>query len=365
MKQVEQASLGPAANADTPHAAVDRRIRFVTLDAMRGVAALVVIAFHYAAHYQGLDPGFGYLAVDVFFVISGLVLAGPYDRMLSAGASILDMMRWRIWRLGPLYALGLILGVASILVSPEPAIRGGALWGALLFNAFGLPSPWVGISNQAFFPINLPFWSLFFELWVANLLLAVFWKRLSMRWIVAILVVSAIGLIAIEKFSYRLNMGYTWPTIGTGIARVGYSFFAGVLLAKLPRSWKPSFAIPSWLCLIVLAVLLALPLTDRLGHIYELACVLVAFPALVFFGAGAIEKRPALGRFFGDISYSAYAIHYPLLTLFLLLPIPRGIPGQVGFVAVVCALAWLAAKADTNLRSLRKAVSEPLASGSA
>jgi hypothetical protein len=60
--------------------------RIPGLDALRGLAALLVLAFH----ARGLTLprevlGHGYLAVDLFFVISGFVLARAYDTGLAAG----------------------------------------------------------------------------------------------------------------------------------------------------------------------------------------------------------------------------------------------------------------------------------------
>lgn len=66
------------------------RSRYLTLDAMRGVAALAVVAFHFHAHLGGYDPSTGYLAVDLFFVISGFVIALAYDRRFATGMTVLD-----------------------------------------------------------------------------------------------------------------------------------------------------------------------------------------------------------------------------------------------------------------------------------
>ena len=50
--------------------------RFDTLDLLRGVAALAVVAFHF---HPGTSPllAHGYLAVDLFFALSGFVMLMP------------------------------------------------------------------------------------------------------------------------------------------------------------------------------------------------------------------------------------------------------------------------------------------------
>ncbi|MBL7752687.1 MAG: acyltransferase, partial [Chitinophagaceae bacterium] len=62
----------------------DSKKHFLILDALRGVAALVVILFHIFEIYSGGDHvkqyvNHGYLAVDFFFMLSGYVMAHAYD----------------------------------------------------------------------------------------------------------------------------------------------------------------------------------------------------------------------------------------------------------------------------------------------
>ena len=51
--------------------------RYATLDGLRGAAALMVALFHLQVSL-GAEPVRGYLAVDLFFGISGFVLAAAY-----------------------------------------------------------------------------------------------------------------------------------------------------------------------------------------------------------------------------------------------------------------------------------------------
>jgi hypothetical protein len=68
--------------------------RFLTLDAMRGIAAFVVLTIHLGGRPGSLFPG-GYLAVDLFFVLSGFVLAQAYG---NSSASFMALMRVRLIR---------------------------------------------------------------------------------------------------------------------------------------------------------------------------------------------------------------------------------------------------------------------------
>jgi peptidoglycan/LPS O-acetylase OafA/YrhL len=75
---------------------------FVTLHGIRGVAALAVVAWHEPElPCPTFQPGSGYLAVDLFFVLSGLVLAHAYDARFARGLSAGRFMIGRLIRLYP------------------------------------------------------------------------------------------------------------------------------------------------------------------------------------------------------------------------------------------------------------------------
>jgi len=77
--------------------------RFEMLDLLRGIAALAVLIYH-SAHFLGgqLLPG-GYLAVDLFFMLSGFVIAHNYDSKIAAGMTLREFMLVRGIRLFPCY----------------------------------------------------------------------------------------------------------------------------------------------------------------------------------------------------------------------------------------------------------------------
>ena len=78
---------------------INNRRSFVTLDGLRGIAALAVVTRH-APYFR--NPFFeSYLAVDFFFVLSGFVLAHAYGQRLRGNLSILDFVKIRIVRLYP------------------------------------------------------------------------------------------------------------------------------------------------------------------------------------------------------------------------------------------------------------------------
>src|SRR5580693_10064467 len=89
--------------------------RYEILDGLRGVAAVVVVAFHiFEAHAKSpLNQiiNHGYLAVDFFFVLSGFVVAYAYDDRWGKMTQW-DFYKRRLIRLQPMVIMGTIIGAA-------------------------------------------------------------------------------------------------------------------------------------------------------------------------------------------------------------------------------------------------------------
>ena len=81
--------------------------RYLTLDGMRGAAAIAVALFHFRVD---LAPN-AYLAVDFFFALSGFVLAKAYTERLRQVASVGRFMMTRVVRLYPMVLVGSALGL--------------------------------------------------------------------------------------------------------------------------------------------------------------------------------------------------------------------------------------------------------------
>src|SRR5882757_3316593 len=90
---------------------------FHTLDALRGIAAIGVVTFHMKQLFAPIAASGGYLAVDLFFMMSGVVLSHAYEGRFRAGMGTFDFMRTRLIRLYPLYFLGTMLGIAVTVAS--------------------------------------------------------------------------------------------------------------------------------------------------------------------------------------------------------------------------------------------------------
>lgn len=276
--------------------------RLETLDLMRGVAALAVLIFHCAPPALRLAEH-GYLAVDLFFALSGFVIAAAYAPKLLTTMSVADFLRIRLKRLYPLIVLGALLGFVGL-------HRAYGLRDLLILLVTGLlllPTP-LGSRDQGdpAMGINPPSWSLFWELLV-NILYARWAVRWSLRTLYVILILSGIVLIFNAFHDGQIAQGTRWFNWWGGAPRVVFSFTLGVIVYHLRG--RLTWTLPVPIIALLTIVLLFLPVFDQWNAVYDIACIFVAFPILLV--AGINSHAPRLVRLsvlMGQASYPAYIL---------------------------------------------------------
>jgi peptidoglycan/LPS O-acetylase OafA/YrhL len=294
--------------------------KFELLDAMRGVAAIAVFIGHTPSPaFAHLLPK-AYLAVDLFFCLSGFVLMHAYGERLSRGMTWLEFAKLRLIRLYPLVLLGLTLGlIFAVTVSGRPvdaALGLAAVENFLFLPAFGAGvmdfAPYDGGVGRSSFPFDMPLWSLFFEMAV-SLLFGVLAPRLSPRVLACIIGGSLLALIASALQFHSLDGGVTVGTLHAGAARAGFSFFTGCAVYRLWRTGRLSrFRAPGWVLLVFLASLFLI--TPPHNGPYDLFVAVVVFPPLILVAANA-KPGPLdpLWTRLGLASFALYALHYPMM----------------------------------------------------
>jgi peptidoglycan/LPS O-acetylase OafA/YrhL len=307
---------------------------FVTLDGLRGVAALAVVMFHGDPFFVPFAVSEGYLAVDFFFALSGFVLAHAYTERLRQDMSPLAFLELRLVRLYPLYFLGTAFGVLSLLPSPPDWAFSRFpvnLIAAILF----LPSP----GSIIFFPFNHPLWSLFHEL-LANMAFAALCKRLSWALLCAIVAISAVLLVEEARWWGTLDSSNGWENWGGGFIRVGFSFFAGILIYRIWQKFPAPINVPAPILGLCLLAVLSFPAPNAYEGVYDTCVVLFAFPSLLWFGASSKPIRPIakICSWMGDISYAVYVLHWPMILTAAALHLPQELPWG-GLLLVAVALA--------------------------
>lgn len=306
--------------------------RFRSLDAMRGVAAIGVALMHWAKIGDHHWLPSAYLAVDLFFALSGFVIAHAYDRRIAAGLGTPRFMAIRVIRLYPLYLLGTLISVAMVVTGLDTSWSAAGFRLALVFALLMFPLPMPGgmpvDDHSTLYPLNDPAWSLLFEL-LANLVFVIIHRWLTQRMLVAILVLAAIALMLSTQQQQSMERGWAWDGFGVASARVAFSFPLGVLVYRAHRDGKlPYWRAPTWVILVSILAVMAMPAQ---GLPYEAArdvgLVLIVLPVLLVLGVNAREV-PATAPLFdwlGEISYPLYVTHGPLMALVFAVAAARGI----------------------------------------
>lgn len=342
----ETSIVGDAGQFGVVHGEPTEKSRFFGLDFLRGWGALAILLLHIGQTFgSSRIVSRGYLAVDMFFLLSGFVLDHTYgQRLASRRLSLGDYIVRRLRRLYPMIALGVGIGAACVLAGAIP--RAGMTAFAVL-DFLIVPSM---LSSSYVFVLDPPEWSLFFEL-VANCVQGLLAPFLNIR----LLTISTVTLGSIFLWAVLRNRTADVGTMGMnfaqGFSRVGFGFFAGVLLHRFWASgWAPRWTVtpPAILSLFPASILLAglLPHSPAV----DAALIFVLFPVLVWVGASTRLVGPwrKLAIYGGSMSYPLYALHHPLVTAAGTIMARQNLSaGQrcgawVAFAAILCATSiWL------------------------
>lgn len=292
----------------------DPRATLADLTALRACLALWVFLYHTNLHLHlaalGGGIGRGYLGVDGFFILSGLVLAHRHPRP-ALGRHALAQFWWR--RLVRLYptalAMLLLLGAAYLVartagVHPHQALRADGrefLLQLLLLNGLGFSRGWAW---------NYPSWSISTE-GVGYLLFPVLARGMSglgRGWAVAGAAGAALVLLGVSLAGPAgLNLSYQGA-----LPRFLPEFFSGICLARLLRG-RATVGVRRIACLGLL--LLAAGLWARPRGMAGDALVVCGLWFLLW--ALAAAKRPFLARMpgllpLGRLSYPFYMAYAPV-----------------------------------------------------
>lgn len=292
---------------------------YEVLDGLRGIAALIVVIFHFAeiiyTEYPKNPFGHGYLAVDFFFCLSGFVIAYAYDDRVGK-ISIGTFFKKRLIRLHPLVIIGSILGLLWYLFVPVMDVSASLtqLITAFIFSLLLIPGAAFPGRYGNLMPLNAPAWSLFME-YAANVVYILFLWRLQRRWLIPILIIASGALIYTSFHTGSLIGGWSVETFRQGAARVFFSFTAGLMI------WRFRLILPSKLGFISLSVLLVAGLMmpyPSWNWLAELLIVMLIWPLIVSLGAGvqASERMRKICAFSGRMSYPLYMTHYMALWSF-------------------------------------------------
>ncbi|MBB6144775.1 peptidoglycan/LPS O-acetylase OafA/YrhL [Silvibacterium bohemicum] len=371
------------------------RHKFLLLDVLRGLAAVLVVGRHIPDTLnKSLVPFGSYLCVDLFFCLSGFVIAYSYQDRLADRMDFSSFSLARLIRLYPLYFLGLLLGACFKLMGIVLTLSGrqevypgpGLL--QHFISAFGmavlfLPSFSTSRVAATPFSFNPPSWSLFYEL-VANFVFAMLVRRrLASNASVVGLMTLCLGVLSVWSLIYAttLDNGVLPGTYSIGFARVGYSFFAGVLLFRIYRAGVRieikglSLILTTLVLLTGTGILLAIRVPKSIDGIYGLAMIGIIIPTIVWVAAccNVGDRFRPTAALMGEVSYPLYVIHMPLL--FFVAAASKSRPGwalspytALLLIPMLCLLSfWISRNFDRPIRmalnrrlSQKRALTSPL-----
>jgi peptidoglycan/LPS O-acetylase OafA/YrhL len=290
--------------------------KFLFIEGMRGVLALLVCTGHLGLNTVvgafGFNVNFG-LAVDVFFVLSGFVLSKSY---YLGRCSFAELFKKRVARLYPLHLLTLIFVAGLMIVKGESVNYVDFFQNVTLIHGLGLPR------HMEF---NFPSWSISVEM----VLSLVFYFIIRSDNLASCVALAAAGLASsiiaarLDAATAAVPRGCAGFCLGAASYMIGRRFDLALAAARLLQTPL----------LIALTLLFFLdPKNPAVGPLIYSAAPLFLWICVVR-AETSLFSHPVLVHL-GEISYSIYLLHVPIL-LALLYILPESIVRGAGKPAVV------------------------------
>jgi peptidoglycan/LPS O-acetylase OafA/YrhL len=320
------------------------------LDGLRGIAILLVMIHRmYPRAGAAATPWpieAGWIGVDLFFVISGFLIAGILLDTRDDPAYFRNFYARRVLRIFPLFYLlvgGMLLAFPLAHHSDFLRQAGSPLW--YLFQLGNIPESVLGRDPPYWLA---PVWSLAIEeQFYLTFPMLVRWTdpaRLGRR--LAVIAVFALGLriVTTAAFPDRERLQYLFTlcrldtiAIGCGLAVIVRSRRYAAVRAQLPR-----VLVPVAVGAAVVALVTQLDRTSWFGRTFGYDVVAIGFAALVLLvlerrdhAATAILRFAGL-RYPGKLCFGLYLLHRPADTLV------SAVAARSGLDAA--SLAWLPVK---------------------
>ena len=312
--------------------------RVLELDALRGVAAIGVLLFHYTARYHTLfghatafrfSLPFGFLGVSLFFMISGFVILLTLDRC----ETVVDFAVARFARLYPVYWAATAATFVTLTVFGLPGWNVG--FGSALVNLtmvhgfFGVPD------------VDGAYWSLGVELCFYTLMAILVAVGMRSRLVPILASLVLLDLIATMAGAASRIPGW-WRVDGYLLGYL-HLFLIGVVCYEMRAGFRRRQVLLLGLCVLdawAHSVSQRAVYLSHANHLFGTPVIGVAF-VLATQCRIRVLRHPVL-VFLGTISYPLYLIHENIGYVVIRSLYAAGIDAYVAFgvaVAVAVALA--------------------------
>lgn len=321
------------------------------IQALRALAVLLVVLYHF---WPGLVPG-GFIGVDVFFVISGFLITSMLLRQIKDRGTI--SLPWFLARRARrLLPAALLTTVASFVLTVlfVPVTYWNQYFSEISASSIYVQNWHLAATSADYFAPHGPspathFWSLsvegqFYLIWPLLMLVSVWALRRHTPRARHGLLIFTLGMATALSLGYSIYETAKNPSLAYFATPArAWEFGLGGLLALLgvyQHQRLKSLTVLSWLgwSMIVAAAFLYTSQTAFPGWaallpvIGTLAVIRAGIPPLSW-GPGSLLKLAPV-QFLGDISYSIYLWHWPLLVL-----TPFVLGSEVTGVTAVAVLA--------------------------
>ncbi|MDF1762122.1 MAG: acyltransferase [Oleibacter sp.] len=302
--------------------------RYVSIDGIRGVLALMVMAHHIIINYYWRTSGkwvapnhfienIGVVAVSLFFIITGFLFFG---KIFSSTPDWKKLFILRFFRIYPLYFLAILFVIfwsfilgSGIGFGILDFLESFTRW--ILFAVGGSAGDFFDYSNTQLVIAGVQ-WTLKYE-WFFYLCLPIFFYIFRPSMIVFYIFSFAIMILAIMDVSFlKLNVRFILLFFCGGLS---YVFLKDVVVEGKLRLFLNLVAI------LLFFSSLVLNRETHLGWLAQTLAIWMFFSLLVvkcdFFGLLSLK----IMRILGEISYSIYLIHGTVIfSYFYFFPVEQG-----------------------------------------
>jgi peptidoglycan/LPS O-acetylase OafA/YrhL len=270
---------------------------------LRGIAALMVVLVHLPLQltrfgYEGTWPEYFIAGVDIFFVISGLIM---WVTTCNSSVTPQQFLFRRLVRVAPLYWLLSAFTVSVMLLSPAMIQSGSLDWGHIVSSFLFLPALHPVTAKME--PVLVPGWTLNYEMFFYLLFAACMFLPVKRRPLAMIASLAAIALAGLAFTDKNTMAGFYTSSI---IIEFGFGILIGVMLTS-GRTLPAPLAIASIAIGIVGIAASDLYHSIRLVE-YGIPAAFIVLGAVMYERSHELKKNAPL-HFLGDASYSLYLSH--------------------------------------------------------
>lgn len=285
--------------------------RIITLDYLRGLAALGIMVYHHSLWmgYTFTSETFlgkvGFYGVSIFYILSGLTLFSVYSAKMNFDrASLIDFYVKRVFRILPLLWLTIFVTLVLRQAWPNPVVlilNLTGLFGVVKWDAYIGTGVW-SIGNEICFYLFFPL-AIFAARRSGQLLLLLVLITFSVYVAFAFFIIDRQGTI-VDQWSLYINP-----------LNQLFLFIAGVALGHFFNRSRILYA--HFFLIAALVVFVLYPVSgntinlvtgvDRLGLTAVAIIICLLFYKLEAANIPAIIGRPL--QILGEISYSVYLLH--------------------------------------------------------